>query len=199
MKRVAAAKKKAPAKRVANSARKPKPSPRGRSRRNPAEDLSGEEAAAALSEAFHGRPAHEARDYVEEVAERQVLTDLGRLIELRVWLDEDDYIALKPKAGVRVACSPDGGQIYFVGGDQAVELDAIGLEKSLPKDHLALGACDYICYHTSKDFHDFEPVDYEHQFGEETGDLPILNYDVLNKRLFLTGGSYQVKRAGIVN
>lgn len=166
---------------------------RSTKRKNP-----DEEAAAALSEAFHGRPAKEIRDYEETWLERRVLADLGKLIELRVWLDEDDYIGFSPK-GVRVAASDDGGQIYFVGGDQALDLAALGLDRALPKDHLEIGPCDYIAYFTSKKFHDFEPSVYEHQLGEESGNVPTLNYDVLNQRFYLTGGNYQILPAGITD
>ncbi len=165
--------------------------------RNPDEE-SGEAQAARLSELFHGRPAHEIRDYIEEVSERAVLAKLGRLMELRAATEDGDYVGLKPR-GVQACCSPDGGQIYFVGGDQAIDLAAIGVTKQLPKDHVVIGECDYIEYHTTKDFHDFEPVDYHHQFGEETGELPTLCYDVLNQKLYLAGGAYKVKREGIVN
>lgn len=168
-----------------------------RRRRNPGEET-GEAQAAKLSELFHGRAAHEIRDYVEEFNERAVLAKLGRLLELRAATDSGEYVGLKPR-GVQLAASPDGGQLYFVGGDQALDLAAIGLKKQLPKDHVVIGECDYIEYHTTKDFHDFEPVDYHHRFGEKTGETPTLCYDVLNQKLYLVGGAYRVKREGIVN
>jgi hypothetical protein len=123
---------------------------------------------------------------------------LGRLISLLVWLDEDKPVELQFR-GVALGCSGDGGQLYFVGGDQSLDLKALGLDGSLPKDHLAIGPVEQIVYHTSKDFHDFEPMDYEHEFGEEGGTQPILNYDTLSRKLYLSGGSYHVERPGIVN
>jgi hypothetical protein len=155
-------------------------------------------AAAALSEQFHGRPVRKVREIVETFDEPIDLADLGRLVELQV-LDGRHVRPMEFRAGVRVGCTPDGGQIYFVGGDQEISLEALGLAKWLPKDHVTIGPVAKIAYHTSKVFHDFEPSDYEHDFGEERGLLPLLHYDVRNKKLYLTGGSYQVRPEGITN
>ncbi len=160
---------------------------------------SEEAAAAALSEAFHGRPAKSVRDVEEIYHERLELADLGRLIELRVLVDDDHERALQFSGNVRVCSSPDGGQLYIVGGDQALDLETLGLAKYLPKDHVTVGPAIAIAYHTSKVFHNFEPQDYEHEFGEDGGELPVLGYDVQSQKLYLTGGSYQVRREGIVN
>ena len=175
-----------------------------RKRRNP-EDA--EALAAAVSESFHGRPAQSVRDVEETVARRAVLADLGRMIELGVWTDEDRFIKLTFPRGVRCACSPekdDQGKpfsrsLYFVGGDQSLDLAELGIEGAMVKDHVRIGDCQTIAYHTSKVFHNFEPNDYEHQFGEESNNLPTLNYDTLNQRVFLVGGSYEVRPEGIVD
>ena len=42
---------------------------------------------------------------------------------------------------------------------------------------IELGPCSYICYHTTKGFHDFAPTKYWHNFGEEDGIYPRLGYD----------------------
>lgn len=163
--------------------------------RNPGdEDL---QAAAQLSEKFHGRPARTVREIEEVEQSRDTLADLGRLISFTVWLDEDDAAQIDFK-GVRLACSPDGGQLYLT-GNQRLDLAALGLDRYLPKDHITVGQVETVVYHTSKAFHNFEPVEYEHQFGEEGGELPTLGYDVLSEKFYLTGGSYQVKPEGIVN
>ncbi|GIU80920.1 MAG: hypothetical protein KatS3mg005_4158 [Bryobacteraceae bacterium] len=154
--------------------------------------------AAALSEKFHGRPVRKVRDYIEVSDEPTELADLGRLVELQV-LAEKHVRVLEFKDGVRVAATPDGGQLYFVGGDQEIDLKTLALDKYLPKDHVTLGPVAKIAYYTSKAFHDFQPSVYEHRFGEDGGSLPLLHYDVRNKRLYLTGGSYQVRPEGIVN
>jgi hypothetical protein len=157
-----------------------------------------EQAAAALSEAFHGRPARTVRDVEELYNERTTLADLGRLIELII--ETDRYEAtLRFKGNIRVAASPDGGSLYFVGGDQSLDLNELGLGRYLPKDHITVGRVRKIVYFTSKAFHSFEPSEYEHEFGEEGGELPILGYDVRSRKQYLTGGSYQVKPEGIRN
>ncbi len=93
--------------------------------------------------------------------------------------------------------TPDGSNIYFLNGDQSIDLHALDVESD--KDMVEIGPCSYISYKTEKGFHDFEPIVYYHEFGEEDGILPILAYDRLNKALFLLGGNYRVRPEGIVN
>lgn len=164
-----------------------------RRRRNPGEM----DDAAKIFEQFHGKPATRVKEVTELEHSRTTLADLGQLISLTVWLDEDKPYELNFK-GVRLAVSPDGGQLYFV-GNQALNLAAAGLDRYLPKDHIAVGPVSSIVYYTSKAFHDFEPMEYEHEFGEEGGEEPVLGYDVQSQKFYLTGGSYQVRPEGIVN
>lgn len=51
-----------------------------------------------------------------------------------------------------------------------------------------------ITYHTEKDFDEFQPIDYQHSLGEETGDVPTLEYDPRNELLFIAGGRYRIKQ-----
>lgn len=156
------------------------------------------EAAAALSEQFHGRPVRKVTEIETAVEEPVNLADLGRLVELLI--QDGAYVRpLEFTRGVRVGCTPDGGQLYFVGGDQAIDLKKLNLDKYLPKDHVTIGPVVKIAYFTSKVFHNFEPSTYEHEFGEEGGILPLLHYDVRNRLLYLTGGSYTVQPEGITN
>lgn len=166
-----------------------------RTKRNPDELAQ----AATLSAKFHGRPAHRVRQVQEDRSERDVLADLGRMVELTIRTERGDKATLEFGGRVRLACSPDGGQLYFVGGDQEQDLGRLGLKSALPKDHLQLGEAREIVYYTSKVFHNFEPSEYKHRFGEESGSRPTLNYDVLNKALYLTGGRYKVRPEGIVD
>ena len=165
-----------------------------RGRKNPDEEL---QAAARLSEQFHGRPARRVREVEEVEHGRDTLADLGRMISFTVWVDEDRPFELTFK-GVRLACSPDGGQLYLV-GNQRLDLEALRLDRYMPKDHITVGPVETIVYHTSKAFHNFEPIGYEHTFAEEGGEQPVLGYDVLSEKFYLTGGSYHVKPEGIVN
>ncbi len=170
--------------------------PMGKPRKNPSEV----ESAAALSEKFHGRPARTEKTVTEQHTERAVLADLGRLIEMTVYPpDGGKPFALQFRSNVRLGCSTDGGQLYFISGDQKLDLSALKLNKSMPKDHLEIGYACSIVYSTSKAFHSFEKSDYEHHFGEDGGTYPTLCYDVQNEKLYLIGGTYQVKPEGIVN
>jgi hypothetical protein len=156
--------------------------------------------AAALFEAFHGRPAERITEYTETLQERAELAELGRLIELVVARGQYLYRLKISRAGVKVTATPEGGQLYFTGGDQSVDLAGLDIEpkESATKDHLVLGDLAEIMYHTTKAFHNFEPIDYRHIFGDEGGSQPTLCYDQLNKLLYVVGGSYQVRRDGIV-
>ncbi len=179
----------------ATKTRAPKRAPR-RGRRNPDETSQ----AAELYEKFHGREATRSRTVIETTEERTTLASLGRLIELQVYLPSGKLVGLDfHGTTVTLASSPDGGQLYFLKGDQQLDLSSLGLARYLPKDHVAVGSVWKIVYHTSKAFHNFEPTDYVHEFGEENGILPVLGYDTQSRKLYLTGGSYQVKPEGIVN
>lgn len=157
-----------------------------------------ERTAAELSEDFHGRPARKVTVISRTMRERAQLAELGALIELHVRTQGKPYALNFKGKGVRVGCTPDGRQIYFEGGDQAVNLESLPLGAQIYKDHMELGTCEAIVYHTSKDFHDFEPIDYIHRMGEDGGIPPSLHYDTLNDLLFLSGGSYEARREGII-
>jgi hypothetical protein len=166
-------------------------------RRRNADDDSLSEVQAQY-EAFHGRASSKTTDKDSKFFVRQDFAEIGKLLDLYVWLDEDSPVLLKPR-GVHVVTSGDGGSLYFQGGDQEIPIEALGLARFLPKDYIKIGDVQTIAYHSTKGFHHFEPTDYTHDFGEEGGELPALNYDTINKLFFLTGGSYQVRPEGITN
>lgn len=189
-----AAAKKKPASRKAPAPKKKK-APLGRRRKlNPDEMREAE----ALYEQFHGRPANRTIDYDETHEYRSELAELGKLQELRFDLDEDNRsLPLRGFGNCQVAATADGRNLYFVGGDQGLDLDELGIET--PKDYIELGPLTYIRYHTKKGFHDFAPIDYYHEFGEENEILPVLLYDAINRALFVAGGDYNIRPEGIVN
>lgn len=168
-----------------------------RRRKNPA-TVEEMDAAARMYQRFHGRKAGTFKEYDQLRVTQSALTDCGRLVELvfkRPGFKREVY-NWGDSCRIRVACTADGGQLYFVGGDQEIPLRGAGFD--LPKDQVSLGDLVSITYHTSKDFHNFEPSDYEHKFGDEGGALPTGGYDVHSKRLYLLGGAYHVRREGIV-
>lgn len=170
-------------------------------RRNAAFKANGAQGAKALFERFHGEPSKQSRDYTVARHHHEHLAELGRLISLKVEMPEGS----KPPVvelrfiGVTLACSEDGGQLYFVGGDQVLNLAKLDLEGQLPKDHVIVGPVAEITYETRKGFDDFKTIQYFHEFGEEGGEMPSLCYDVKSRLLYLVGGSYRVEPAGIIN
>ena len=175
---------------VKNPAKRRRPAKRKRN----GEQLEG---AAAMFKKFHGKAASGVKTVRQLRVTPSALADCGKLVELVVDTGRGGRRLPFERNSVRTATTGDGGQLYFVGGDQALDLkEWPGV--ALPKDQVKLGELASICYHTSKDFHDFKPSDYEHQFGETGKDRPDICYDVHSKRLYLVGGGYQVKRAGIV-
>ncbi len=144
-------------------------------------------------EEFHGKPASRIIDYSQDFEYRSEFAEIGKLKELRFMLDEyNPEFPLTSFGACQAVCTPDGRNIYFIGGDQSVDLAALDIASD--KDIVELGACCYIRYHTIKGFHhDFEPMDYYHTFREEDGIMPVLMYDRLNRSLFLASGNYQVK------
>lgn len=176
------------AKRTGNGAKKKR---RGR---NP-DDMT---AAERKFEEFHQKPASRVVEYDEQYKYPENFAEMGKLVELRFALDAANPDFPLTKFGqAQAVTTPDGANIYFIGGDQSVDLSALGIASD--KDFVELGACTYIAYHTVKGFHDFSPTTYWHRFGEEDDILPGLVYDRLNQRLFLTSGNYRVKPEGIVN
>lgn len=156
------------------------------------------EAAAQKFAEFHGKQPGRVIEYEQVYKYPENYAEMGKLIELRFDLDDsNEGFPLTGFKGTRAVCTPDGSNIYFIAGDQAIDFEALNIASD--KDMVELGPCVYICYHTVKGFHDFEPIDYEHEFGEEDGITPVLAYDRLNKALFLIGGNYRVRPEGIVN
>jgi hypothetical protein len=157
-----------------------------------------EDTGAQLYEEFHQKPSTRTTEYAVAYTYPEHFAQLGSLKELRFDLDNKNKdFPLTHFKGAEVVCTPDGGNIYFIGGDQSIPLE--DLDISTDKDFVELGPCTYIMYHTKKGFHDFEPIDYFHRFGEEDGIVPSLVYDRLNRALFLASGNYRVRADGIEN
>lgn len=152
-------------------------------RRNPAD------AAAALSEAFHGRPAETVTEYVEELHEHSTLAELGDALSVK--LADGTLIKF---SGVKLASNEQGTQLFLVGGDQSVDLAAFP-RVDQTKETVVLGKVKHLDYETAK-FHlgkeDRKAGPYTHRLGEETGVMPYLMYDTVNERLSFAGGAYHI-------
>jgi len=165
-----------------------------RARLNPEQMAEAE----AMYTAFHGREANRIIEHVEATEYRSELAELGKLLELRFRLPGVHApIPLLEFGNAQVTCTPDGTNIYFVGGAQAVDLESLAITSD--KDYVELGELTYIRYFTRKGFHHFEPIEYRHTFGEVDGIRPTLAYDRINRKIFLIGGNYECRPEGIVN
>jgi hypothetical protein len=171
---------------------------RGRKRNGEIED------AQAMFQKFHGRKSTTIEEVQQRQQYRRTMSGLGVLMFLRTdltqeWNGKGVGLTFSEEDKVIVSSDPAGNQIYFLGGNQDVTgiLPKRGVDRN--KDFIDMGECDCIIYTADKDFDGFEPKDYQHEFGEETGERPRLMFDRLNQQLYLIGGAYEVKREGIVN
>ena len=153
-----------------------------------------------LYEKFHGKAPAEILEMQEAFAMRKEYAALGELLSLMVANGSGKTIELVFKDdGVKVASSPKGTQIYFIGGNQNIGSALGQFEADATKDFVELGECREIVYTTQKEFDRFQTIDYAHEFGEEGGARPTLIYARLAKRLMLAGGDYKVEAPGIIN
>lgn len=172
---------------------------------SPASPASNEiQAGSELYEGFHGAAADHVDDIEEPSPRPKTVAELGELRELQVrrvagwkW-GSFDFTG----RGIRVASNAQGTQLYFIGGDQRIsrgELTHLGVDNS--KELIDLGEAMVIAYRARKSETDGIPADYEHYFGEETGQRPRIGYDLRagKPRLFISGGAYHVEARGIVN
>jgi hypothetical protein len=160
----------------------------------------GDTAAAAMDkyEEFHQRPAGKIIEYEQALRYPEHYAEMGKLKQLTFDLDSfNKNFPLADFKGSLAVCTPDGNNIYFIGGDQRIDLDALNIASD--KDFIELGPCRKIIYDTQKGFHDFAQINYFHHFGEEDGITPLLCYDRMNHALFLMGGNYRVRPEGITN
>jgi hypothetical protein len=116
----------------------------------------------------------------------------GPVVRLKTNPNTPDAISTST---VLLTSNEDGSQLYFVGGDQSLDLDALKLsEHEQSKELIVIGDCFFVSYMTEKEFDGFEQIVYEHDLGEETGVVPTLLYDRVNKRLKLASGEYHIER-----
>lgn len=186
---------------------------------------SSEEAAKELARDFHGRDNKGVKEYTLASYYPKDLAELGILIELQVFVDEDssEYIPinfapehpdLTDDEGNVVLAAKDK-QLYFIGGNQEYDLEEFAevagfdwSSEALEKDEVVLGEVKAIAYFADK--HHLEGpkeqktgIPYQHEFaineetGEVIGDYPTLVYCQKDKVFKLVGGSYEILPEGI--
>lgn len=165
----------------------------------------------ALYKSFHGKPSRKTVEIEDQVHEHEHLAALGKLVE--IWVETVTgllaHLRFDPENAPYLASSEDGRQLYIEGGDQELDLGALKMDgEEWRKDRMVIGTFarpeprdkgrgrrkHNITYHTKKKFDDFQPIDYEHDLGEETGVRPILEYEPRNQRLFISGGQYRIEQ-----
>jgi hypothetical protein len=155
-----------------------------------------EDAAAELSEAWHGRPARMASDIIETVHYHGVLTELGQLQEIKVMVTDRKAQAIFFDAETMLCSSENGKQLYVVGGDQSLDLEALGITgEEAEKDCVLVGEVYSLTYITDKQHlgkADKTPGPYEHIMGEKGGRPPFLVYDSMNETVGFSGGTYVI-------
>ncbi|HXU18973.1 MAG TPA: hypothetical protein VN788_00160 [Verrucomicrobiae bacterium] len=181
---------------------------RKRRRRN--QDESSE--AVKLYQAFHGKDPQGIVEKHVSAAVRMEYTALGKLLALGIGRADASGDALVQRwekqphinfegDGITLASSPDGAQLYCIGGNQNLEncLARFGVDES--KDLIDVGDCGFVVYEARKAQGGYEPVEYVHKFAEEkaSAELPRLIFDKLRKMIFFAGGEYRVEAPGIIN
>ena len=185
--------------------------PKGKkSRRNP------DEAAERMYELFHGKRAENIVEYetpehkhfvlwcVGDLACLKIITIYGEKKELGVTPipkgdKYPDPSQLSISERIVVAANEDGTQLFFVGGDQSLDLKSLGMTKADIRDNMLIGVLRGIVYQTRKGFDEFELTNYTHKLGEETGMQPVLIYHPRSETMEVSGGQYRLKRPGIIN
>jgi hypothetical protein len=166
----------------------------------PAGDGSEEyEQARKIAELFHGRPVKEEITVTESIREHDWLWRIGPLVKLKIRTLTKRNATLPfhqtEEGMVHLFCSPDGRQFYLRGGDQELDLKALGMGESTEwyRDHMLIGEAKEITYRDKKRFHSFKIVDYFHRLGEVTKKKPMLAYDALAGKMSIIGGQYKVE------
>lgn len=178
-----------------------------RAQRNPRKRNGATSDAEELYEQFHGRAATGSIDYVETLSLPETFVELGDLVDMTVLgthvksavLTAPDPDSRNLNKIVKLATSSNGKQIYFIGGDQSLDLAALGFEDSQIKHNMMIGVLKIVTYRTQKGFDKFKTIDYYHELGEETGNPPYLTYDPVNKLMHVVGGNYCIKPEGITD
>ena len=182
---------------------------RGR-RKNPEPDT---RAAEQLFEDFHGFPSTGETVYETVEWEPDSYGQLGDLVEIKVATIHGKDITVAapdPATGdlasvVKLAGAEDPDepgtfkQLYFIGGNQGLDVTRMGFSSSEKRHHMLIGVLYELTYQTKKKFHKFKLTDYYHHLGEDTKNQPCLIYDPYSCRMAVVGGDYSIRPEGIVN
>lgn len=169
-----------------------------------------ERGASDLFKTFHGVPSTGALDYEESFVEPDAYAELGDLIELwvipihgkgskAIKIEAPNPDEVGPNEVVKLASSPEANQLYFIGGDQSLDVRAMGFTSREERSNMFIGVLAELTYRAKKKFHKLKLTDYYHKLGEESGNEPILIYDAHSEKMAVAGGNYEVRDVGIVD
>lgn len=149
--------------------------------------------AAEASTEFHGRGPDELVPVKQTVHFHKHLAGAGKLEKLTV-KSRGFIVTLKGFKGALLAFNEQKTQLFIEGGDQSVDLKAFGVK--VPHEVQTLGELVAIEYFTTKDHlgSDGGTATYHHRFHKP---YPVLIYHSIDKRLSISGGSYDIKAEGI--
>ena len=156
-----------------------------------------------LFETFHGRQSEEIERKQVSAAIRKDYTALGNLVSigfddcgysedtLAVKWDKCPRIDFTKADGAMLASSPDGKQLYAIGGNQDVSACLKMFEGvDASKDLIDLGEIAFVVYHARKIHTNYEPTDWCHKFGTKRTTRPRLMFNRLQEQIFFVGGEY---------
>jgi len=172
----------------------------GERRQNPSDS------AAAMYETFHGVPSESETIITEDVAYHGHLTQLGKLIELKVTTLSGFKVVLDfTNDGVLLCASENGRQLYFRGGRQDLDLAAIHMDADeFLKDLMVIGDITEVSYETAKKADGMKKLTYFHRLKDKDGAVgtervyPVLLFDTMNAAMSMAGGSYATEERGLV-
>jgi 5-methylcytosine-specific restriction endonuclease McrA len=164
-------------------------------------------------EEFHGLPVNEVIEIKTKEHRHSVTYGIGQLVCLEVidpngrnlppliapgFTYKQDYWDFNPKTPadkiVWLTSGEDNKQLLLDGGDQSLDLKALGFSERDYHDHMLIGTIVRVWYRTKKKFEGDDEVDFRHDFGKEgsKGILPVLNYRPKNPSLEIAGGRYEI-------
>jgi hypothetical protein len=158
--------------------------------------------AATLRETFTGAPADRFSVYDEPHMPAGDYAKLGELLSLYIKPHGGGQVQeIRAKDRPTVVVDETARQIYFVGGDQDIS-SALAVFGPVERGAgvFEIGEARRIDYQQRKE-HVAKPEDdkWKHHFGEESGVMPKVLYNVHTKRLLLEGGEYVIRAEGIIN
>lgn len=97
-----------------------------------------------------------------------------------------------------LTCSEKGDQLFIQGGDQKLDVKALGFEQADIHDQMVIGTITRVWYRARKTFEaqGREQVDFYHDFGKEgsKGICPVLTYKPRDPSLQIYGGRYTIAK-----